>query len=189
MREQQRREQGKAAAWCGRLLLFAALIAGIVTMHTFGHPTGGHGGHATLSATVARAHATGPHAMDAHATGAHATNVRASGAHPMAVPPLAGHAATAHPTEARPTGHSMHHSPDHSATDTDGGAMDLGTVCRAALSFWVPALLVLLGAGVLLGHGEAGLPAALRVLLLRGPRPIPSPPRRETLARLSVLRV
>ncbi|PAU45951.1 hypothetical protein CK936_26680, partial [Streptomyces albireticuli] len=30
-------------AWCGRLLLFAALLMGIVTMHTLGHPTSGHG--------------------------------------------------------------------------------------------------------------------------------------------------
>ncbi|MFH8343499.1 hypothetical protein [Streptomyces sp. NPDC018045] len=37
------REQGKAAAWCGRLLLFAALLVGIVGMHTLGHPVGGHG--------------------------------------------------------------------------------------------------------------------------------------------------
>ncbi|MFH9422880.1 DUF6153 family protein [Streptomyces sp. NPDC017529] len=37
------RGQGKAAAWCGRLLLFAALLVGIVGMHTLGHPVGGHG--------------------------------------------------------------------------------------------------------------------------------------------------
>ncbi|WBP90033.1 DUF6153 family protein [Kitasatospora cathayae] len=28
-----------------RLLLLAALLLGIVTMHTLGHPSGGHGGH------------------------------------------------------------------------------------------------------------------------------------------------
>ncbi|MFG2842968.1 hypothetical protein ACGF12_07300 [Kitasatospora sp. NPDC048296] len=28
-----------------RLLLLAALLLGVVTMHTLGHPTGGHGGH------------------------------------------------------------------------------------------------------------------------------------------------
>ncbi|MEV0371583.1 hypothetical protein AB0I10_17430 [Streptomyces sp. NPDC050636] len=154
MREQQRREQGKAAAWCGRLLLFAALIAGIVTMHTFGHPAGGHGGHATLSA------------------------------HSMAAPPMAAHATAGHPMAAQPT--------DHPTADTDGGgAMDPGTVCRAVLSFWAPVLLVLLGAGVLLGQGgrHAGLLAALRALLLRGLRGKPPPPRRKALARLSVLRV
>ncbi|MCC3768616.1 DUF6153 family protein [Streptomyces sp. UNOC14_S4] len=35
--------QRRATAWCGRLLLFSALLLGIVTMHTLGHPTGvGH---------------------------------------------------------------------------------------------------------------------------------------------------
>ncbi len=37
------RGRSRAAAWCGRLLLFAALIVGIVGMHTLGHPVGGHG--------------------------------------------------------------------------------------------------------------------------------------------------
>ncbi|GGX72627.1 DUF6153 family protein [Streptomyces hiroshimensis] len=37
--------QGTAAAWCGRLLLLSALLLGIVTMHTLGHPTG----HAGMS--------------------------------------------------------------------------------------------------------------------------------------------
>ncbi|UKY49789.1 hypothetical protein [Streptomyces inhibens] len=41
------REQGKAAAWCGRLLLFTALIVGIVTTHTSGYPMTGHDGHDT----------------------------------------------------------------------------------------------------------------------------------------------
>ncbi|MEC4017231.1 hypothetical protein [Streptomyces sp. H27-D2] len=35
--------QRAAGAWCGRLLLFAALLLGIVTMHTLGHP-GEHSG-------------------------------------------------------------------------------------------------------------------------------------------------
>ncbi|MFI0741532.1 hypothetical protein ACH4PU_26155 [Streptomyces sp. NPDC021100] len=33
---------GAGGAWCGRLLLLAALLLGIVTMHTLGHPMG-HG--------------------------------------------------------------------------------------------------------------------------------------------------
>ncbi|MFF2143750.1 hypothetical protein [Kitasatospora sp. NPDC058190] len=36
-----------------RLLLLAALLLGVVTMHTLGHPTGGHGGHGGLGAEVA----------------------------------------------------------------------------------------------------------------------------------------
>ena len=146
MREQQRREQGKAAAWCGRLLLFAALIAGIVTMHTFGHPAGGHGGHTTLSAAA-------PH----------------TGGHPMATRSMAAHPVAAHPMAAPPADHpGVHHaappSAHHAADSNGGGAMDPGSVCRAVLSFWAPILLVLLGAGVLLGHGcrHDGLLAALR---------------------------
>ncbi|QIK09073.1 hypothetical protein G7Z12_26670 [Streptomyces sp. ID38640] len=96
------REQGKAVARCGRLLLFTALIAGIVgtvAMHTF------------------------------------------------------------------------------------------GTVCRAVLSVWELALLVLLGAGLLTGCRETGLLTALRARLPRGLWPISAPPRHTLLDRLSVLRV
>ncbi|MEV5598479.1 DUF6153 family protein [Streptomyces sp. NPDC052496] len=49
------RERGKAAAWCGRLLLFAALIVGIVGMHTLGHPVGGHGSGAMPAAHQGKA--------------------------------------------------------------------------------------------------------------------------------------
>ncbi|MER0479481.1 hypothetical protein ABR737_14195 [Streptomyces sp. Edi2] len=44
-------EQGKTAAWCGRLLLFTARFDGLATLQTPGHPVtgnggnGGHGGH------------------------------------------------------------------------------------------------------------------------------------------------
>ncbi|TJZ55477.1 hypothetical protein FCH28_08960 [Streptomyces piniterrae] len=208
MREQQKREQGKAAAWCGRLLLFAALIAGIVTMHTFGHPAGGHGGHATLSAAAPRAaghamthtpvrpmaggpvagHATVLRSTPAHSTAAHSTAAHSTPGRPMAAHAGPAHPVAAHPMPAHPAAHPAHH---HAADSGGGGAMDPGAVCRAVLSYWAPALLVLLGAGVLLGWGGrlAGLLAALRALLLRGLRPIPPPPRRKALARLSVLRV
>ncbi|MFJ7911326.1 hypothetical protein [Kitasatospora sp. NPDC096204] len=35
---------GPPVPWAPRLLLLAALLLGIVTMHTLGHPSGGHGG-------------------------------------------------------------------------------------------------------------------------------------------------
>lgn len=38
-------EQGKTAAWCGRLLLFTARFDCLVTLQTPGHPVTGHGGH------------------------------------------------------------------------------------------------------------------------------------------------
>ncbi|MET7903586.1 hypothetical protein ABZS86_19860 [Streptomyces sp. NPDC005355] len=43
MRGQSMRGQRRATAWCGRLLLCAALLFGIVTMHTLGHPSEGGG--------------------------------------------------------------------------------------------------------------------------------------------------
>ncbi|MEV5377690.1 DUF6153 family protein [Streptomyces nondiastaticus] len=67
-------EQGTAAAWCGRLLLLSALLLGIVTMHTLGHPTG----HAGMS-HEARTHA---------AAGAHPQTHSAPGASPVADDPL-----------------------------------------------------------------------------------------------------
>ncbi|WP_367137208.1 MULTISPECIES: DUF6153 family protein [Streptomyces] len=55
-------QRGTAAAWCGRLLLLSALLLGIVTMHTLGHPTG-HAG---------TGHAGSEHASTGHKAGAHA---------------------------------------------------------------------------------------------------------------------
>ncbi|WP_052865718.1 hypothetical protein [Streptomyces niger] len=62
------RAQWKAAAWCGRLLLFAALVAGIVTMHTFGHPMPGegHGNAAPMTAAPMTAAAPAAHSPAAH---------------------------------------------------------------------------------------------------------------------------
>lgn len=62
----------RVAAWCGRLLLFAALLLGIVTMHTLGHPRD----HGTAAGTHAMA--SGGHAM---APGGHASVPAASTPH------------------------------------------------------------------------------------------------------------
>ncbi|MEV4502823.1 DUF6153 family protein [Streptomyces klenkii] len=59
-------QQSTAAAWCGRLLLLSALLLGIVTMHTLGHPTGHAGtGHkaGTHAAAGMHAAAAGMHAQ------------------------------------------------------------------------------------------------------------------------------
>lgn len=62
------REEHGVAAWCGRLLLLAVLLLGVVTMHTFGHA----------------AHTSSPHAVvvstDTHDGGAFATQLSAAGA-------------------------------------------------------------------------------------------------------------
>ncbi|WP_411140573.1 hypothetical protein [Streptomyces sp. x-80] len=191
-------EQGKAAAWCGRLLLFAALIAGIVAMHTFGHPTDGHGGHETL--TAAGRPAPEPRAMTGPMTAPVPMPMAARPADRPAAPVPAGPVAASGPlaTEATTTPKPITtaaHPPAYptalAVSDgvSGGGAMDPGTVCRAVLSVWATALLVLLGVGLLLGQAETGVSAALRARLLRGLRPLPPPPRHKLLARLSVLRV
>lgn len=48
-----------ATAWCGRLLLFAALLLGIVTMHSFGHPAA-HGDDLHAPPAVVTGHVAGP---------------------------------------------------------------------------------------------------------------------------------
>ncbi|MGW2597634.1 DUF6153 family protein [Streptomyces klenkii] len=80
-------QRGTAAAWCGRLLLLSALLLGIVTMHTLGHPTGHAGtGHA------GSAHAGSEHAGTGHKAGTrtaaevHAQQVHSPG--PTAHDPL-----------------------------------------------------------------------------------------------------
>lgn len=155
------RAQWKAAAWCGRLLLFATLVAGIVTMHTFGHPMPGEG-HGTAAPMTATAAAD--HAPAAHTPGAHAPST--------AVPVVQAPPHDAGRPSAAPVPHGM----------------DPGSVCLAVLSVWTLALLT--AAGLLAGRRAAGDRAAATVRLLRALWPIPSPlPRHKRLARLSVLRV
>lgn len=71
----------EATARCGRLLLLAALLLGIVTMHTLGHP-GGHGG-APHQAAAPAAH-TMPMAAPALG-GSHATPPPHDGLDPSSV--------------------------------------------------------------------------------------------------------
>ncbi|MFI9026158.1 hypothetical protein [Streptomyces sp. NPDC053560] len=164
------RAQRKAAAWCGRLLLFAALVAGIVTMHTFGHPMQGEG-HATAARTTAAAPAghVAAHALSDHARPAHAPAADAPAARtPVAqAPPHDGHR--------------------HAAAPGPHG-LDPGSVCLAVLSVWPLALLA--AAGLLVRRRRPGLSAAALARLLRALWPIPPPlPRQRRLARLAVLRV
>ncbi|GGP54390.1 DUF6153 family protein [Streptomyces abikoensis] len=71
----------RVAAWCGRLLLFAALLLGIVTMHTLGHPRD----HGTTAGTHATA--SGGHAM---ASAGHATPGAGHASVPAASTPHGG---------------------------------------------------------------------------------------------------
>ncbi|WP_316519976.1 DUF6153 family protein [Kitasatospora brasiliensis] len=64
-----------------RLLLLAALLFGIVTMHTLGHPSGGHSGHSGHSG----AHVAVMHAMGADHHGPAVDPAAPGGMDPMEV--------------------------------------------------------------------------------------------------------
>ncbi|MET8622798.1 hypothetical protein ABZW30_03370 [Kitasatospora sp. NPDC004669] len=70
----RQRPLGPSVRWALRLLLLAALLLGIVTMHTLGHPTGGHGGHGDHGGHGGHegrsAHAVAAQQMPEHHTGA-----------------------------------------------------------------------------------------------------------------------
>ncbi|MFI9200673.1 hypothetical protein [Streptomyces sp. NPDC053048] len=159
--------QGKAAAWYGRLLLFAALVLGIVTMHTLGHPAE-HSGPAPSAVTSQEA-------SDASAApGVAHRPVPAAG-----TPGVAHHPAPdAAGAPARVGGPA--------AVPAHGDGMDPMSVCLAVLGAgWTVALLIALAA---LRRPAGGAPAAVRAWFSRALWPDP-PPRHKALARLSVLRV
>ncbi|MFJ7248158.1 DUF6153 family protein [Kitasatospora sp. NPDC098652] len=52
----QQRSYGAPLPGVLRLVLLGALLLGIVTMHTLGHPSGGHGGHGRHGVQVMAAH-------------------------------------------------------------------------------------------------------------------------------------
>ncbi|SOB85310.1 hypothetical protein [Streptomyces sp. 1331.2] len=143
-----------------RLLLLAALLLGIVTMHTLGHPTGGHGGR-----EVAARQLPGHHAGGVPMAGA------AEAESPAALAEAAATFAEAAATVAEPA--------------ADEG-MDPMTVCLAVLAGWT--LVLLAAAGPLLRRsGDAA--ADVRARLLRAVRAQPPPGGgRILLNRLSVLR-
>ncbi|MFB7128669.1 hypothetical protein [Kitasatospora sp. NPDC056273] len=153
---------GPPVPWAPRLLLLAALLFGIVTMHTLGHPGGGHGG-----------------------SGGH----EGAGTHASAVHPAHPAAAVHHGPAATPMEAASAVDPAISAASavdpTIAGGMDPMAVCLAVLAGWT---LVLLLAGPLLRRsGDAA--AEVRARLLRAVRALPPPGGgRILLTRLSVLR-
>ncbi|MET8671157.1 hypothetical protein ABZV73_05435 [Streptomyces albidoflavus] len=163
-----RTRTGTAAVRAGRLLLLAALLLGVLTMHTLGHPTGDHGG--AHSGAHGAAHGPGTVA----AAPAAPAGSGAAEHHSPAAGIAAGAAAGA------VTG-----TPDSS--DPLPGTDPL-SVCLAVLAALTLGLL--LRAGGLLGGGAAPGSAA-RVLLggRRGAQWPIAPPTRLALARLSVLRI
>ncbi|MCU7702489.1 hypothetical protein ACGILS_08840 [Streptomyces albidoflavus] len=159
---------GTVAGRAGRLLLLAALLLGVFTMHTLGRPTGDHGG--AHSGAHGAAHGPGTVA----AAPAAPAGSGAAEHHSPAAGIAAGIAAGA------VTG-----TPDSS--DPLPGTDPL-SVCLAVLAALTLGLL--LRAGGLLGGGAAPGSAA-RVLLTgrRGAQWPIAPPTRLALARLSVLRI
>ncbi|WP_436736639.1 hypothetical protein [Streptomyces sp. BBFR102] len=149
------------AGRAGRLLLLAALLLGVLTMHTLGHPAGDHGG--------AHSGARGP------------GTVTAAGARPPAAhepPPGAAEEARSPAVAGAPA----------SPADSPLPGTDPLSVCLAVLAALTLGLL--LRAGGLRWRGAAA-GAAPRVPLAgrRGAQWPIAPPTRLTLARLSVLRI
>ncbi|MFE9842726.1 hypothetical protein [Streptomyces goshikiensis] len=119
------RSAQRAARWT-RSTLLAALLLGIVTMHTLGHPSESHAMEDVTGArTVAREHPLPAHQAPAHQAPAH----QAPAAHAVAPAPGGGPAVHAPP----------------------GSAMDPMSVCLAVL-----AGLVLLALGRALVHYDGG---------------------------------
>ncbi|WP_250304451.1 hypothetical protein [Streptomyces sp. A 4/2] len=155
----------------GQLLLFAALLFGIVMMHTVGHPAQAG---APMTGTVM----AGAGMPEVRADGARMPEVRMPEAHPAAAPAMAP--AAAHP----PTAPVPHAAPvrahrQHTEHAPHQPLMDPMSVCLAVLVAWAAALLL---------RHPAGRPAAVAATpLLRALWPNP-PPLAPPLGRLSVLR-
>ncbi|MEV6581688.1 hypothetical protein AB0M92_26400 [Streptomyces sp. NPDC051582] len=162
----------RATRW-PRPLLLAALLLGIVTMHTLGHPSRSHAMEdATAVAVVASPrHATG------HTAG-----------HP------AGHAVPTDPSDPTdPSVHAVHtvhavHAPGDRTPAAEappaGTGMDPMSVCLAVLGGLT---LLILGAGPAGSRDAAPLGGAARAPGRSGGPDPPSP--RELLTRLAVLRL
>ncbi|MEV7189463.1 hypothetical protein [Kitasatospora sp. NPDC093102] len=163
---------GPPVPWALRLLLFAALLLGIVTMHTLGHPGGGHGsgGHdGSAGHGQAGTHASATHSS-MHSAEHSAMRPADAGQHGPAVEPVhADRPAVAAGAAADPAA---------------PGGMDPMAVCLAVLAGWT----LLLLAGPLL-HRSGDAAAEVRARLLRAVRALPPPGGgRILLTRLSVLR-
>lgn len=152
----------------GQLMLFAALLFGIVTMHTVGHPAE-HGG-SSPSAPAASEHT-------AQVPGPAQGPIMNPAQDPAQDP---AQALTSGVADAR---QSPHDSP---GSGTPMSGMDPLSVCLAVLGAWG---LVLVGSW-LLGLRADGRPLGTPVGagLLRALRPIP-PPRISVLDSVSVLRI
>ncbi|TDU78500.1 hypothetical protein [Streptomyces sp. KS 21] len=174
MRRPALRTDRRAARW-PRLLLLAALLLGIVTMHTLGHPSPSHTMEDAAPAVAVASAGRGADHTPGHAsaglTGTGARTDAGTGTDPGTV------------SASVPT-HASHDRGSAVEAPPPGSGMDPMSVCLAVLGG-----LTLL----ILGAGPAGLrDAAPLGGAARGPRRSggPDPPSpRELLTRLAVLRV
>lgn len=152
----------------GQLMLFAALLFGIVTMHTVGHPAE-HGGSSPSAPAASEHLAQGP--------GPAQVPIMKPAQDPVQNP---AQALTSGVADAQ---QSPHDSP---GSGTPMSGMDPLSVCLAVLGAWGLALV----GSWLLGLRADGRPLGTPVGagLLRALRPIP-PPRISVLDSVSVLRI
>ncbi|MYY79913.1 MULTISPECIES: hypothetical protein [unclassified Streptomyces] len=188
----------------GRLLLLAALLLGIVTMHTLGHPSGDHGGApepAAMRHTGATTPPPHPPRLDALSHGtdtaqperdAAARGTGAADPRPGANERQLGAAAHQAGAAVQYSGAAAHRHgvgdrlvADASHGSGDGMAMDPLSVCLAVLGAFT--LLVLVRAGLLRPGGVVDR-SRTPGRLLHALRPNPPPPR-TLLSHLSVLRI
>ncbi|MEU9710003.1 hypothetical protein AB0E21_15580 [Streptomyces sp. NPDC047967] len=171
----------------GQLMLFAALLFGIVTMHTVGHPAEHGGATAVSTAFTSEATASGTSASQASASPA-ASSSDASSSSPAG----AGHAPPAHaPAPASAPGladapHPSSHDVPGAGGDAPLSGMDPLSVCLAVLGVWTLALAGSRLFGLRADGRPLGTPVGaglLRVLRPHPPSPIP------VLAGISVLRI
>ncbi|WIY75796.1 hypothetical protein [Streptomyces anulatus] len=149
----------------GQLMLFAALLFGIVTMHTVGHPAE-HGGSSSSTPAMTEHLAQAPGRDQAPGPGA------GSGPAQVPVPGVA----------------DAQQSPPHDSPGSGApmSGMDPLSVCLAVLGVWGLALVGSWLFGLRADGRPLGTPVGAG--LLRVLRPIP-PPRISVLASVSVLRI
>ncbi|MEV6393817.1 hypothetical protein AB0M39_03380 [Streptomyces sp. NPDC051907] len=171
------------ARW-GQLLLLVALLFGIATMHTVGHPTSGSAHGMAHGSGQSSEHRSGQSAGQ----GAGHTAGLAAGHTAESPPPTAPMASQDAPHGSTPyvsTQTPRQHADADAQPPATPTGMDPSSVCLAVLGAWGVALL----AARLSARHRAGLRiAALGGLLLRALWPSPPPPR-TVLATLSVLRI
>ncbi|MFD7427494.1 hypothetical protein ACFV6Z_10605 [Streptomyces sp. NPDC059818] len=170
---------GTRSARCGQLLLFAALLFGIFTMHTVGHPAepSGRGATGTAASHSMAAAATGVDAMAMDATDTTAASRSGRSERSEAKK-------TTDATETRKSTHLDH--PRHDRPAPMRG-MDPMAVCLAVLSVWGLALLTAL---MVARRPVDRVPGTSPAREPWRPRPPPPPrPRMAVLTGLSVLRI